>query len=279
MGAAAEQITARLAAGVKVVDLSLLIAEEFPSNWPTHVPFQQKIFNWFEDRPGEAADVTAALGPYQTRWMLIDDHTGTHFDAPTHFIPPPGSGLPNESAAGLLSGDKIPLEQLMGPAAVLDVTALSGHGRIGYSPPITAGMIASWEDEHRHLTRGDVVLFRTGWDQKYQPGPDGSGYARDVIAGAGTGGWPAPDVPALDLLLERGVRCIGIDAPSIGAVHDPVPVHVRGLSSGAVFIEGLANLAELPATGAHFLFLPVKVRGSTGGPGRAVGFCPGVPDD
>jgi isatin hydrolase len=274
MGNGVTEVAAALASGVTVVDLSLTIAEDLPGNWPTHVPFQQKIFNWFASWPGELSPVSDRGGPYQTRWMLIDDHTGTHFDAPSHFIPPPDSGLPNASAAGLVSGDVVELDQLMGTAAVIDASGLVGQGGPGRSALVTAESVRAWEYEHRRLRSGDVVLIRTDWDRKYLTGAEGAGYAYDVVVSRTAEGWPAPDEDTIELLLERGVRCVGIDAPSIGAVHDPIPVHVRGLGGGAVFIEGLANLAELPATGAYFVFLPVKVRGATGGPGRAIGLRP-----
>jgi isatin hydrolase len=274
MGNAAAELAAVLAAGVTVVDLSLTVAEDLPGSWPTHVPFQQKIFNWFAPRPDDLSPVSDRGGPYQTRWMVIDDHTGTHFDAPTHFIPPPDSGLPNASPAGLVAGDQVPVTQLMGRAAVIDISGLAGQAGPARSATATGETVLAWESAHRRLGGGDVVLFRTGWDRKYLPGPDGTGYTADVVVGRTAEGWPAPDVSAIELLIDRGVECVGIDAPSIGAVHDPIPVHVRGLSSGVVYIEGLANLAELPAAGGYFIFLPVKVRGATGGPGRAIGFFP-----
>ena len=51
------------------------------------MPFQHKIWNWFEERVAEPVSLHSRAGPYQTRWMALDEHTGTHFDAPAHFIP------------------------------------------------------------------------------------------------------------------------------------------------------------------------------------------------
>jgi kynurenine formamidase len=66
------------------------------------------------------------------------------------------------------------------------------------------------------------------------------------------------------------VKTIGIDAPSIGSAHDGVPVHQEGLSRGMRYVEILTNLGELPVRGAYFIFLPVKIAESSGGPGRAM---------
>jgi kynurenine formamidase len=83
-------------------------------------------------------------------------------------------------------------------------------------------------------------------------------------------GWPAPSAEMAAYLDERGVKTIGIDAPSIGSAHDGVPVHQEGLGRGMRYIEILTNLGELPVRGAFFVFLPLKVAGSSGGPGRAM---------
>lgn len=261
-----------------VVDLSLLVAEGLPCYWPTHQPFQHKVGNWFTDVHTPAGNVSGRGGPYSTRWMAIDEHTGTHVDAPTHFIPPENSGLPHAGPAGSVSVDAVPLTQLMGPAAVCDVSELvAEHGQAGVSPLIEPEHIVRWEREHGPVRAGDVVLLRTGWDRRYRRGADGNAYLHDVIVTGAAPGWPAPSVATMELLLERGVRCIGIDAPSIGAAHDPVPVHVAGLRTGAVYVEGLAALGELPARGAWFCFLPLKIEQGTGAPGRAIALLPARP--
>ncbi|MER7394109.1 cyclase family protein [Streptomyces sp. NPDC000151] len=262
-------------------DLSLSLAEDLPCHWPAHQPFQHKVWSWFATRKdGAQAAYNRSGAPYSTRWMAIDEHTGTHFDAPSHFVPPPDSGLPNAAPAGEVTAERVPVAQLMGPAAVVDVTALAaGGGDDGVSPFITADHLTAWERRYGRLVPGEVVLLRTGWDTRYRRGPEGDAYLYDVIVTGRAPGWPAPDVAAMELLLDRGVRCVGIDAPSMGAAHDGVPVHVRGLSAGAVYVECLTGLDRLPARGAWFCFLPLKVEGGTGAPGRAVAFLPPATDD
>ena len=257
----------------KVVDLSVLVSEELPASWPTHIPFQHKIWNYFAPRPDLPQPLRSSF-PYQTRWLIIDEHCGTHFDAPTHFIPPPDSGLPWASEAGVESGDRVPLEDLMGPAAVIDVRHLKELGADGVSPRITPDHIRHWEKQHGTLKPGDVVLLWTGWDEFYVPAPQGNRYCFDPLILQKGPGWPAPSTETIIYLHERGVRTLGIDAPSIGASHDGAPAHWEGLSRRMRYVELLTNLATLPPRGALFIFLPLKIKGSTGGPGRAIAILP-----
>lgn len=262
-------------AGAELVDLSVALAEHLPAAWPTHMPFQRKIFNWYA--PGgedQIQPIHGHRGPYQTAWLTLDEHCGTHFDAPTHFIPPPDSGLPHASDLGRETGDTIDLGRLIGPATVIDATELAARGEGGVSPEITPDLIERWERDHGRLVAGDVVLFRTDWDDRYRPLPEGSAYVFDPFVLAKGGGWPTPGIPALELLLERGVRTVGLDGVSVGAAHDGAPTHQFGLGRGMLFIELLANLRRLPPRGSLFVFLPLKIAGSTGGPGRAIGLIP-----
>lgn len=261
----------------QLVDLSLVIAEDLPCYWATHMPFQHKTYNWFANRKDGSGCVINRSGPYATRWMAIDEHTGTHIDAPSHFIPPEGSGLPHAGTAGAITIDRVPLERHIGPAAVIDATGLTGHDcQLGESPVISAADVERWEREHGQLRPGDICLFRTGWDTWYRRGAAGTGYVHDVVVTRTVPGWPAPEVETISLLLDRGLQCVGTDAPSIGPVQGDrgQAVHVAGLGRGAVYIECLTNLARLPARGAWFCFLPINVEGGTGAPGRAVAWVP-----
>ena len=135
------------------------------------------------------------------------------------------------------------------------------------------------ESERRHgaLQPGDIVLLRSGWDRRYLPGGDGDGYCYAPLVTGTAPGWPAPEPPLMDLLLERGVRCVGTDSPSMGSTHDGAPVHWRGLGAGMSFVEALAGLHQLPPRGAYFCFAPLNVARGTGAPGRAFAWRP-VPD-
>lgn len=254
-----------------VVDLSLTLSPELPCAWPGAIPFRHFVEHWFTD---DSDDVHVHLcgngAPYRSHGMILDEHTGTHFDAPAHFLSPVGTGLPGDNELGSITGDRVRPAQFMGSACVVDVTTLVGTADRGRSPRIQVGHIQAWEAENRSLGDGDIVLFRSGWDAHYLPGRRGDSYVEQPLRFVDGSSWPAPDAEAMTYLVDRGIRCIGTDGASMGPADDGAPTHVAGLSKGAVFVECLANLYSLPTVGAHFVFLPLKVARSSGGPGRAI---------
>jgi kynurenine formamidase len=154
------------------------------------------------------------------------------------------------------------------------VTALTGQGGAGVSPDITAAMVQDWEAEHGALRPEEVVVFYSGWDRFYRPNPEGQAYVFNPFMLKQGPGWPSPDAACVTYLADRGIRCIATDGVSIGSSHDGPPAHWAGLSRGLVYVEGLSRLGELPTRGAFFIFLPIKVRNGSGGPGRAIAFVP-----
>ena len=262
-----------LLTSARVVDLSLTVSERLPGTWPGHMIYAHHNWNWFAEVEGPTG-TTRSTAPYQTNFVAMDEHCGTHFDAPTHFVPPPDSGLDLAGPLGEQTGDKVPLEELMGPAVVVDVRFLAEEGKPGISPFITAGHVEEWEEENGSLRASEVVLFRTGWDRYYVEGEEGERYMHGSLVTGEVPGWPAPAPETAIYLHEIGVKTIGIDAPSIGSAHDGVPVHQEGLSRGMRYVEILTNLGELPVRGAYFIFMPLKIAGSSGGPGRAIALLP-----
>ncbi|HEY7035249.1 MAG TPA: cyclase family protein [Thermomicrobiales bacterium] len=272
--AALEALVSALAE-FEVVDLTVMLAEHLPGAWPTHMPFQRKVYNWYASgAAGQIQPVHGFRGPYQTAFLTLDEHCGTHVDAPAHFIPPPGSGLPAAGEMNLMTGEKLDLTKMMGPAAVIDVTELSGQGEGGVSPEILPAHVERWEAAHGRLRAGDIVLFRSDWDDHYLPFPEGNGYVFDSFVMHQGPGWPTPGIPCLQLLLDRGITTLGLDGVSVGAAHAGAPPHQFGLGHGMLYIELLANLRRLPPRGAYFVFLPIKVEGASAGPGRAIGLVP-----
>lgn len=257
----------------RIVDLSVTLSERLPCSWPGHMIYTHKNWNWFEERD-QVTGRTRSENPYQTNFVFIDEHCGTHFDAPTHWIPPEDSGLPWASPLGEQSGEKVPLEDLMGSAVVVDVRFLSEEGKPGESPFITADHIKDWEKENGEIQDGELVLLWTGWDRYYVDGEEGKKYTQGSLVTGDFRGWPAPDPECAIYLHSRGVKTIGIDAPSVGAAHEGAPVHQEGLSRELRYIELLTNLGQLPARGAYFMFLPIKIEDSSGGPGRAIALLP-----
>lgn len=258
--------------GYRVLDLSLPLAEDLPCSWPGAPPYQHKVFNWFAG-DADATQPLVSRGPFHTRWLMLAEHTGTHFDAPTHWVPPPGSGLAGAAPAGAIATDRVPLEQLAGNAVVIDVSESLPEAEPGHSPPIGPELIEAFEAGHGRIEPGEVVLLRTDWDRHYVTGPAGRAYVVDCVTGHKPG-WPAPTAEAVSLLVERGVRCLAVDTPSVGSVEDALAAHYAGLAHGMVYVEGLTRLSELPVRGATFVFLPIPVRGGSGAPGRAIALLP-----
>jgi kynurenine formamidase len=256
----------------RIVDLSLTLAEDLPCTWATHMPFQVKPWNWFEDDPDALVPLRAALGPYFTRWLIIDEHVGTHFDAPRHFIPPD-----NDHPERSRTAERIPVEQFFGPAVVIRVPWREQNLVNGESAPIGPRFIEDWEGRNGRIAAGSVVIFATGWDDHYTV-ETGSRYSHEVIVTGTAPGWPAPTVETVSLLLERGVACMGSDAPSVAPAESGQPLHLEGLGNGMVFLEGLASVTSLPEAGAYFLFLPLKIKGGSGAPGRALAILPAGTD-
>src|SRR5436305_1525737 len=142
--------------GPRFVDLSLLVAPEYPCTWPTWPRFQ---INHYE-RIGP-------LSPYNSDVLVIDGNTGTQLDVPPHSVTPPESGLANAGRFGLAYTDKIPAWQLVGEACVIDCKDLLDSAPKGRSDLIKKERVMAWEKKHRPLGPGDVVLFHSGSTDKY----------------------------------------------------------------------------------------------------------------
>src|SRR5262249_36835400 len=148
----------------QIHDLSLLVAPDLPCYWSAGMP-------------PVVIDPYLKIGPlsaYNSEILVIDEHDGTQWDAPAHFIPKPGSKLPNAGEAGLLTGDKVPIAQFVGEACVIDCADLLDQGKNGLSPLITKDRVLAWEKKHRPLGPGDIAVFKSGFaDKYYKPFPEG----------------------------------------------------------------------------------------------------------
>ncbi len=273
---AQQNVGEALAAAVRnadIVDLTVLVSEQLPAHWPTHAPFQRWTFNWFKPVKGPYGDNYAqSVFPYYGQRYVIDEHTGTQLDCPAHFIPPPGSGMPFEGPMGNMTCDKMPVTQWMGPAAVIDVRSILDKAPNGKSPQITPQMVRDWEAKHGSLQKGDIVLFHSGYSDKYyKPFPEGNRFAFDPLILQSAPGWPAPSPETMEYLHSKGVMHVGTDGPSMGFVEGGQSTHVAGLKYGMSWDELLMNLGKLPARGAFYIALPTKIVDGSGATTRAVG--------
>lgn len=192
---------------------------------------------------------------YAANAFCTPEHGGTHLDAPIHF-----------SEAGRTT-DQVPLEQLIAPAVVIDVTARAAADR---DYRATSADVEQFEKTHGTIARGSIVLLRTGWSRHW---PNAKAYLGDDTPGdASKLSFPSYGVDAARLLVEqRGVAALGIDTASIdyGRSTD-FQVHRVAAARNVPGLENLTNLDRLPARGALVIALPMKIEGGSGGPLRAV---------
>jgi kynurenine formamidase len=197
---------------------------------------------------------------YAANTFATAEHGGTHLDAPVHF------------AQGRWSVDQIPLEQLMGDAAVIDVSA-----KCATQPDyqVTVGDIEAWEKAHGSLN-GEIVLIRTDYSKRW---PDAARYLG--TAERGESAVPKLHFPGLHpdaakwLVSNRTVKAVGIDTASIDYGQSTLFETHRVLYERNVpGLENLSNLDRLPARGATLIALPMKIKGGSGAPLRAIALVP-----
>jgi kynurenine formamidase len=261
--------------GYDVVDLSVLVAENLPGHWGANPPLQRWTNNWFAPTKNSYGTPMPSEGPYYSQRYVIDEHTGTQSDYPAHFVPPPTSGLPGAGPMGDLTGDKYPLDRMMGPAVVIDVTAIRDKAENGKSAQITLDMVKEWEKANGGIKAREVVLFRSGYtDAYYKPLPEGLRLTYHPVVAKTAPGWPAPAPEVMEYLHGKGVWHLGTDGPSMGPSEGGQIVHQAGLKHGMSWEEMLIGLDKLPARGAFYIALGVKVKDMSGSITRAAAFVP-----
>jgi kynurenine formamidase len=243
------------------LDLSLSVAADLPCTWPSS---QWPLFqiNHYR-RPGP-------LGAYNSDILTIDGNTGTQLDFPPHSVAPPGSGLPAAGPFGLAYSDKVAAWQFGGEACVIDCRDLLDAAPKGHSPLIKKERIIAWEKAHRPLGPGDVVLFASGYsDRYYRPFPAGRRFLAEPLDSKAPA-WPAPDPECMEYLARRKVLTLGTDSPTMGPIPDLAePSHYAGLKHGMIWTEGATGLGALPATGAFYCCMGPKHAGGGYTEGRA----------
>ena len=244
----------------QVRDLTLTIAPELPCVWPAGMTPMAVIPTATFGRSGRHRDM-----------LVIDEHTGTQWDAPAHFVPPPDSGLPGAGPMGLVTGEKVPAWQFCGEACVIDVRQGRDSAEKGSSVLVGPEVVRQWEMTHRRLGPGDVVLFRSDYTDDFsKPFPEGERFVAAALKKEAPG-WPAPTAVTMDYLADRGVMTLGLDGASMGPLPNlAVATHQAGGKRGMVWVECATNLGSLPTTGAFFALLPAKHAGGSGGECRCV---------
>lgn len=219
--------------------------------WPTAKPFTLEVVS---------AQRTPAGFYYAANNFSAAEHGGTHLDSPVHF------------AQGRWTTEQIPLDHLVGYAAVVDVQSQADS-----SPDylIDLAAIGAWERNNGEIPRGAIVLFHTGWDRRW---PDRAKYLGTSRLGAGAVPelhFPGLDSAAARWLVGRQIRAVGIDTPSIDYGQSST-YHSHRILLGANIpaFENVTNLDQLPATGSFVVALPMKIKGGSGGPLRIIALVP-----
>jgi kynurenine formamidase len=217
-----------------VVDMTHLLSEEFPT---------------FGGAPGIAYDkqFDFAANGYNLYRLTIDEHTGTHIDAPLHFSPDGASVA------------EIPVTSLVCPLAVIDIAARAAEDP---DTQVTPDDIAAWIAANGPIPDGACVAMHSGWADKV-----GTPAFRGTEAGLS---FPGFHIEATEMLMEEtGAVAMAVDTLSLdhGKSAD-FATHYAWLPSGRYGIECLAGLAQVPAAGATLIVGAPKTRGGTGGPAR-----------
>lgn len=222
---------------MKVIDLSLTMYDGLRS-YASHPPIQIQEQSTFENSKDR---YIAPCEGFESRMLKFSDHSGTHIDAPLHFI------RDGESTA------EMQLQRTFGQAKLLDVSDFKKP-----QESVTAQMLEKAETmQGLSISEGDIVLVRT---RKGEWGDDG--FFDEHSFDKSTGQW----------FVDKQVKMIGLDLPNID-VNDNMKrdVHLNVLSKNIYIVENLVNLEKLPLHDSfQFFALPLKLKNATASPVRAI---------
>jgi len=252
MGALAGLVKALRSGSMEVVDLTQPLSEttpiiQLPPPFANTPAFQLHEISRYDDR-----------GPaWYWNWFASGEHTGTHFDAPIHWV----SGRDGQDVA------QVPVERLIGPAVVIDRSEEASR-----DPDylLSVDDIRAFEKQHGQLPEGGWLLYRTGWDARAH---DQQRFLNADPSGPHTPGiepecarWLAEEAPIVGL----GVETVGTDAGKAHSFEPAFPCHQYLLGRDKYGLTQLANLARLPPTGAVIVVLPLKIVSGSGSPCRVL---------
>jgi len=254
MSSSLSAFVADLAAGrLRVIDLSQPLGPDTPVIGLPPI---------FASSPGASIDVISKYDDNGPAWywntLRFGEHTGTHFDAPIHWIT--GKDLPNNAC------DTIPVARFVGPACVIDVTAdVERHPDF----LLSVGDLERWEWEHGRIPSGAWVLLRSGWSRRR----DAAAFLNVHADGPHSPGFDAATSKLLAQdrdILGVGVETIGTDAGQAGTFTPPFPNHAIMHGAGKFGLASLCNLDQLPPTGAVVIAAPLKIVNGSGSPVRVL---------
>ena len=213
---------------MKIIDLTLTVSDEIPtfpgSPQPSFIPWE----NVKDDG-------------YNLELLFLSTHTGTHMDAPYHFL---------EKGAKI---HEISLKKLVSEAVLIKSKKKGGES-------ITKIDIQKFEKKHGKIVSFSSVIFYTGWQRNLQK----KYYFTKN---------PGLSVSAAKYLASKKINLVGIDSPSIDLGKDSkFSVHQIFAKKGMLIVENLANLEKIKSSKFHLVVLPLKLKNATGSPVRAIAF-------
>lgn len=242
---------------VKVVDLTETLSESFPvlqlpPEFAQCVPFSKKVVSRYDDDgPG-----------WFWHEFTLNEHTGTHFDAPIHWVT--GKDLPNASV------DLLDPKSFIAPVCVVDCSA-----EIKANPGfiLTKDFLLKWEETHGQIEAGSWLFMRSDWRKIADP----NNYTNMKEDG---GHSPGPDPECVRFMAEErdvlgfGTECIGTDAGQAHTFDPPYPCHAIMHGAGKYGLQCMTNLDLLPPKGAVIMSPPLKIEEGSGSPLRVLALAP-----
>jgi kynurenine formamidase len=249
------QFAAAYAAGsIRMVDLTQVLSPDFPTlvlpppfgqTWP----FRQERISQYDD---------AGPGWYWNNFSC-GEHTGTHFDAPAHWIT--GRHLPHNTV------DTIDVRNFIAPAVVVDASVQVADNEDWL---LTVDFLQHWEDQHGRIPAGAWLAFRTDWSKRLA---DPTSFLNMKEDGAHT---PGPTQETVEWLIhERNVLGVAVETINTDAGQSyrwslPYPCHTLMHGAGRFGLQCLRNLDQLPPTGAMIVAAPLKIQEGSGSPLRVL---------
>ena len=243
--------------GIGIVDLTHTLDSEFPvmilpPEFGQCARFRVEEVSRYDHRgPG-----------WYWRNFSCGEHTGTHFDAPVHWIS--GKDLPKATV------DSIPVEAFVRPVCVIDCSAECATDEDFLMTP---EFVRRWEAAHGDIPDNSWVLMRTDWSKR-----KGAGYLNLREDGAHS---PGPAAETIRYLVEKrniigfGTETVGTDAGQAAHLAPPYPAHYILHGAGRYGLQCLANLDRLPPTGAILVCPPLKIKHGSGSPLRVLALVAG----
>ena len=259
----ASMATALVSGRIRVVDLTQTLAPDFPQIalppemgqcWPFRI---EEVSQYDERGPG-----------WYWNNFSCGEHTGTHFDAPIHWIS--GKDLPQGSV------DTIPAQHFVAPAAVIDCSKQAEA-----DPDYLMGVadIEAFEARHGRIAAGSWLLMRTDWSKRWTERGDAEAYQNFDDTGQHT---PGPSSEAVQFLVQErqvlgfGSEAIGTDAGQGIHLRPPYPCHYFMHGAGRYGLQCLTNLDRLPPTGSLLICPPLKIQKGSGSPLRVLALVPAM---